>query len=142
MWKGRYLLSAEGRAYKEYVHKVLPSFLGKKYEPLKGRLKIYIGLSRYDKREYDIDNFVKGLLDALKGEVFVDDRQIDKLITERLPVTPGGYANILIEYSRPYRKKTVKRRVPNPKKQSEHQQFLEAISRKKPVKKGTKKRRR
>jgi hypothetical protein len=34
----------------------------------------------------DVDNIPKFLLDALKGEVFVDDSQIERLVIERLPL--------------------------------------------------------
>ena len=75
------------------------------------RLHLTIELQRGDHVEYDIDNFVKPVQDALAlAGVYVNDKQVDKLVVDRLPVqAPGcclvtvreiGYATPIIKIGR------------------------------------------
>ena len=117
-FNNRRILSAKGRDYKEEVKKEVFRQLGS-IEPLKGRLRIAISLSRHDKRSYDIANFEKCAIDALKGLVFIDDAQIDELNIKRLPVSDNGYTDIIIqEIAR--EKKVKKRRRPSEIRLSKH----------------------
>jgi crossover junction endodeoxyribonuclease RusA len=51
-----------------------------------------------DRRRRDLDNVQKALLDALEhGGVYRDDAQIDLLVVERGPVTPGGKSLVRVE---------------------------------------------
>jgi Holliday junction resolvase RusA-like endonuclease len=45
-------------------------------EPLTGDLQVSLKFYLSDRRRKDLDNLSKGVLDALNGIVFVDDRQI------------------------------------------------------------------
>lgn len=72
---GRRYLSADGKAYKETVGKMMQIM---KPQYFTGALKIKLILFRPQKQG-DIDNFSKAALDALKGHCYADDRQIVEL---------------------------------------------------------------
>ena len=60
-----------------------------------GRIRAVVTLHGATKRSYDIDNFMKGIGDALTHSlVYKDDKQIDELFIKRGEVTKGGKATI------------------------------------------------
>lgn len=64
---------------------------------LEGRLAIFVSLYAPTRREYDIDNRLKSLLDALQNAgVFDDDEQIDWLWVGRREVVRGGMCKVVI----------------------------------------------
>lgn len=74
-WKGRTLLSKEGRQYREQVARLVVLERPETF----GRRKVRIDFMAYmpDKRRRDIDNLVKAANDALQAaRVFEDDSQI------------------------------------------------------------------
>ena len=61
------------------------------------RLSIIIRLSPPDRRKRDIDNVIKGLLDALcQAGIFVDDEQFDEVHIHRASIKKGGECEICI----------------------------------------------
>ncbi|UNU74133.1 RusA family crossover junction endodeoxyribonuclease [Moraxella nasovis] len=75
-------LSKQAQAYKHEVYQIVKK-AGLDIRTDK-RLKMYVMLNFKDKRKNDLDNRMKGLLDALThAGVYQDDSQIDKLIVER-----------------------------------------------------------
>lgn len=65
---------------------------------MNGRLAVRVTVCPPDNRRRDLDNVQKALLDALaKGGAYRDDSQIDRLVVERGPVTPGGKVLVVIE---------------------------------------------
>lgn len=108
-FRGRMIISAEGRAYRNRIDlakvsiaahdgSVETSLLGaRKFSTLTGRLDVRIALTMPDKRRRDLDNAMKPLLDALQhGGVYEDDSQIDRLLIER---NPNGEPRAVIEIS-------------------------------------------
>lgn len=93
---GRHLISERGRRYrKEAVRSIGGQWSG---EAIAGRLSVEVHLMVPDRRARDIDNYSKGLLDAIThAGVWVDDEQIDRLTVERGPVTSGGSCQVRIE---------------------------------------------
>ena len=94
--KGKTLLSAEGRSYRELVgqHCLIKRIAGKR---LAGRLSVKILVNPPNKIRRDIDNLTKVPLDALThAAVWEDDSQIDELYIRRNQVTPGGAITIQI----------------------------------------------
>ena len=58
-----------------------------------GRIKAVVMLHGATKRSYDVDNFMKGIGDALThSRVYQDDSQIDELVVKRGEVIKGGRA--------------------------------------------------
>ena len=66
--------------------------------PMLGRLQVSIMLHYGTRRQLDLDNFVKPLLDVCTaGKVWLDDSQIDKLIVHRGEVRKGGECFVVVE---------------------------------------------
>jgi crossover junction endodeoxyribonuclease RusA len=87
-WRGRMLISREGRRYREIVVGLLATTRTK---PMRGALAVRVKVHPPDGRRRDLDNLQKALLDALEhGGAFSDDSQIAKLEVERADVVPGG----------------------------------------------------
>ena len=97
-YRGRMILSERGRDYRAAVCETLSRYESADW-PLTGRLGVYIVLQRGDRRKYDIDNYVKPILDALQaGGVIEDDEQVDEIELRRGPVQPGdGMALVGVE---------------------------------------------
>ena len=94
--KGKTLLSAEGRSYRELVgqHCLIKRIAGKR---LAGRLSVKILVNPPNKIRRDIDNLAKVPLDALThAAVWLDDSQIDELYIRRNAIAPGGSITIQI----------------------------------------------
>lgn len=89
------LISEKGRQYTRAVSQLCAvSRLSRR----EGRLQVVITACPPDRRLRDLDNMLKGLLDALThGGAWVDDSQIDDLRIIRGPVTAGGAVSVEIE---------------------------------------------
>ena len=74
-YKGRIIISARGREYREAVGDQMT--LQKMVKHFKGQLKVEIEAFRPDKRRRDLDNLLKATLDGLAhAGVYEDDSQI------------------------------------------------------------------
>lgn len=81
----RNILSAKGRAYRgASVASIVRSGHGN--TQLNGRLEVSLDLYPPDARKRDVDNYSKGVLDALThAGVWLDDEQIDRLHILKCP---------------------------------------------------------
>jgi len=91
---GRHLISEKGRAYRTAV---LAAVLGqRRNRKLDGRLSVQITAHVPDRRQRDLDNMLKALLDALThAGVWADDSAIDRLEIKRGSQIDGG--RVLVE---------------------------------------------
>lgn len=92
-------MSKKGREFSKDVATLLKDKMLDQ-ELISSRLSVTLELSAPNRRKYDIDNRIKAALDALqKGGLFVDDEQIDRLVTSRLEIDENkkGYCNVKIE---------------------------------------------
>lgn len=65
--------------------------------PRQGRLTVTLELCSPDRRTSDIDNRAKAVLDGLQhAGHYLNDSQIDTLIIQRGPITPGGCVIVTI----------------------------------------------
>lgn len=91
---GRPLISKSGREYRKRVVGAVEDEL---LSPLDGRLDLSIDVYPPDRRRRDLDNVQKPLLDALQhAGVYLDDSQIDRLLTVRQKVVAGGQVIVTI----------------------------------------------
>lgn len=88
------LISAKGRSYCAAVVKACAEArLARK----DGRLAVVIEACPPDRRRRDLDNLLKGLLDALThGGAWEDDSQIDRLTIIRGPIKALGCVEVTI----------------------------------------------
>ncbi|MFV1943935.1 RusA family crossover junction endodeoxyribonuclease [Pseudomonas luteola] len=92
---GRHLISEKGRAYRASVQ---AECLLSRAQKREGRLQVVITACPPDRRQRDLDNLLKGLLDALThGGAWQDDSQIDDLRIVRGPVQVGGTVSVQIQ---------------------------------------------
>ena len=86
----RVLISQEGRAFRTNVCALLAGG-GPRKPPAGGRFALALDAFPPDRRRRDLDNIQKPVLDALQhAGIYLDDSQIDLLLTRRGDVTPGG----------------------------------------------------
>lgn len=88
-------VTAKGKKFKENVKEVVDSQapLGR----ITDRAEMIVVLNPPDRRKRDIDNNMKGTLDALKDVgLLEDDELIDTLIIRREDVIKGGRTTILL----------------------------------------------
>lgn len=92
---GRHLISARGRQYRTDAVRAATS--QRRGPMLTGRLSVRVVLMPPDRRQRDIDNYSKGLLDAIThAGIWQDDGQIDELTIIRAPVEKGGACRVEI----------------------------------------------
>ena len=94
-WRGRTILSKQGREYK----KTVSEYVAEHNVPKLGgaRLCAFITIFARDRRKIDLDNRLKGLLDALQDAgVYDDDNQIDEIRIVRGKIKSGGECVIVI----------------------------------------------
>lgn len=75
--RGRKVLSAEGRAYKETVGR-----LAFRLKPKVGPVRVLLDVYR-PRRCGDLDNVFKVVLDAMKGTFWIDDQQVTEIHAHR-----------------------------------------------------------
>ena len=89
----RLILSSKAREYSENTP---PIIWEKGRAILKGRIKLTLYHTMPCNRKRDLDNFLKGVQDAItKAKVYEDDSQIDILTVVRCGVLPPG--NVIAE---------------------------------------------
>lgn len=86
-FRGRNILSKRGREYREdAMGAIAKAMMAGGFPPLAHRLKVSLDLHPPDARRRDIDNYCKGVLDALThAGVWLDDEQIDELNILKCP---------------------------------------------------------
>lgn len=94
----RTLISRQGRAYRREVVAVVERIDRVAEQiPLTGPLSVEVLLYPPDRRRRDLDNTLKGLLDALEhAGVYLDDSLIERLSVEKREVVEGGKAVVVI----------------------------------------------
>jgi len=90
----RVLISREGRTFRRNVCALLGGG-GPRKPPADGRIALCMDAFPPDRRRRDLDNIAKPVLDALEhAGVYLDDSQIDLLLTRRRDIVKGGNLEI------------------------------------------------
>ena len=82
MWRvgrGRKYLNPE---FTKWRSMVWAECLAQRVRMIRGEVRLSAYLGKPDKRQRDLDNYAKVILDALKGIAFEDDSKITKLVLE------------------------------------------------------------
>lgn len=96
MWRGRMLVSREGRAYREDVCALLAGG-GFRKPPPGARIALCMDAFPPDRRRRDLDNLLKSVVDALEhAGLYADDSQIDLLVTRRRTLVLGGQLHVCV----------------------------------------------
>lgn len=104
-FRGRMVLSAAGRQYREQVANIVATNGQKQH----GRLALFATLYPPTRRTYDADNRIKALQDALQfAGVFDDDEQIDALAIFKDEVVKGGMCKVVIVQANGKREAVIK----------------------------------
>lgn len=78
--RGCKYISDKGRMFQDYVRYSLMKY----HKPFKNaRLSLEIEFTFKGKRKVDLDNYLKPLIDCLKGTLFDDDEQIDVIFARK-----------------------------------------------------------
>lgn len=94
-FRGRLILSKRGR---QYQTEAVAAILEQKRRKFKYRVEILFELFPPDERRRDIDNTLKGLLDALvHSNILEDDSQVDDLRIVRKHVKKCGQVLVTIK---------------------------------------------
>lgn len=91
-------LTKDARMYRSDVASAIRKQLGgARIQPYRTPVQVDLELRAPDRRRRDVDNFCKGVLDALThAGIWVDDSQIDQLNIRRGRVLRGGLVVVLI----------------------------------------------
>ena len=100
--KGRVYMTAEARAYRRQIQKILqdaPKEWDERPGVIADNIRLWVVLHPPDNRRRDTDNILKCLLDALvHAGMMVDDSQIVELSVVRGPViSPRGMVKIELD---------------------------------------------
>jgi len=98
-WNNRMVISRDGRRFRAEVCELLTQTSGQGNEPPRdGRIALCMDAFPPDRRRRDLDNLQKPLLDAMEhAGVYLDDSQIDLLLTRRRARREGGQIIVTIE---------------------------------------------
>lgn len=95
-FRNRIILSKRGREYRKDALESL-SKQGLQGELIESNVIVSIILNPPSKRRYDVDNYCKGILDALThAEFWRDDEQVYKLIISKGEKVKGGRVGVAI----------------------------------------------
>ncbi|MCO7512375.1 RusA family crossover junction endodeoxyribonuclease [Serratia fonticola] len=95
--KGRHLISERGRKSRtEAIARVLEQ-LRRQPKPITTNIAVTVVFCPPNKAPRDLDNYFKALFDAMThAGVWVDDKQIKRIVADWGPVTKGGKVELSI----------------------------------------------
>ena len=102
-YRGRTVISREGRRFREGICDLLATSAqrngnGPRKPPAGGRIALCMDAFPPDRRRRDLDNIQKPVLDALeRAEVYLDDSQIDLLLTRRRASGKPGHIEVQLD---------------------------------------------
>jgi len=94
-------ISRQGRSFREYSTELIHQQLGA-FTSIEHKIKVGVVLYPPDRRIRDLDNYMKGLLDAIThANIWDDDSLIDQLYIHRGSIIKGGRTEIYIVEAEP-----------------------------------------
>lgn len=95
-FRGRQIISKRGREYVKQVDELMKE-LNLHSEQISKSVSVSIKLNPPTLRSYDVDNFNKGIFDALsKCGFWLDDSQVYRLTIEKGNKAKGGNAEVTV----------------------------------------------
>lgn len=96
------LISASGRCFRSNAFAAVLQQLKRRPQPITVNVQVTVLLFPPDKRQRDLDNYLKALFDSLThAGIWGDDRQIKRFTVEWGPVTKGGKSEVVISEFQP-----------------------------------------
>ena len=96
-FKGRQIISKRGRDYRKQAVARMKE-LNLSGEMLKSNLSVSLVLNPPTLRRYDVDNFNKGLFDAMsEAKFWEDDEQVHRLTIKKGVKTKGGNVEVIVK---------------------------------------------
>jgi crossover junction endodeoxyribonuclease RusA len=93
MWRGRMVVSPEAKAYKLRAWAEAKNV---RHQPFDGPVKLTLDWYRA-RRMGDLDNRLKVTLDALRGVLYHDDKQVVEIVARRHESPKDGRLVVLVE---------------------------------------------
>ena len=91
------LISASGRSFRSNAVAAVYMQLGRKPKPIEFDVVVTVVISPPDRRQRDLDNYLKALFDSMThAGIWKDDSQVKRMAVEWGPVAKGGFAEITI----------------------------------------------
>ena len=95
-FRNRIILSRRGREYRVNALESL-SKQGLQGELIEGSVIVSITLNPPSMRRYDVDNYCKGILDALShADFWIDDEQVHRLVVSKGEKVKGGRVDVVV----------------------------------------------
>ncbi len=95
-FRNRQIISKRGREYKKDVKAVMES-LNLDSELIAGPIEFYMIINPPTLRRYDVDNFTKGVFDALSEcKFWHDDEQVIEMNVKKGVKTKGGNVHVRV----------------------------------------------
>ena len=96
------LISASGRCFRSNALAAVMEQLKRRPQPITVNVQVTVLLFPPDKRQRDLDNYLKALFDSLThAGIWGDDKQIKRFTVEWGPVTKGGKSEVVISEFQP-----------------------------------------
>ena len=91
----RKYITKQGRVYKEAIEQIAKDVMKEQDEGIMTD-KLYVSMKFVfsNKRQNDLDNYAKPILDCLSNIIFIDDRQVYKLVCEKKDGQKKSYIDI------------------------------------------------
>lgn len=95
--RGRTLVSERGRAFQAEAIAQVMEQLRRRPKPISADIAVEVLFYPPTRAKRDLDNYFKALFDAMtKAGVWLDDRQIKRIVAEWGPVIKGGKVELRI----------------------------------------------
>lgn len=97
----RKYITKQGKVYREEIEQIAKEVMkGEDEGIMTGKLYVSLKFVFSNKRQNDLDNYIKVILDCIQGIIFVNDRQVYKIVAEKKDGQKKSYIEVeILPYS-------------------------------------------